>query len=895
MVAVRLFGAVLVLVLGILGTQSQADPDFELNARGMTLNAMVGRTMVAATRDGSSVFSIYLDRDRTAYFHNANGKQTTGKWRTIDAVILCFTGLNPDKPADEVCKRAPENGRGLDWMTVTLHRKDGAVTWSKTTTDEHRGSSQLVYSFAGRVEVNQDSLVDDVAQWAGHLIVGRTLKDREAWFAQLANDGSIDFVFGSGKRFTGSYTLSGGEVCMQFPTNPDADGCRRPTVKGDKTIWANSRDGTASSEIVFMKKTEAEGPREVLVLADNGAGYFSASPDRRIAVVQDKESGPATIYNLETGQVLGKLRVGRYTDAEFSPDGMLLALVQENGVELFDTRDGRFKGSIQREKGGARPLEAAFLSPSEVVIGDWSGQISVHSTADGRLLRSAPFGSAKIADMAANGQGQIGIADTTGQIAVLDRALVRIKGLSAHSSDGFNNVAMTGDGTRFLAVSKTNDAYLMDLTGTDIPVRSMPMPALRLASVSVAPDNRSAVVGMQGKIVIVTLPDLQTAAEWNMGDATINRAVFLADGSTLAISFDNGRFALWAPDTAAALARKARPKPAGLPPFARPNDRQREEMKMAALADQIFVKGQCVAYDRLRFGVRLADRQSDCEAAKLLRQQRMELNSALAALNCDKAADVSLQMGEGKQKVAVCRERVQRQANESAFDAAMALGDCAAIRTLGASMNRPEAGVDCDLAKALTSDKPRVMYLTAVQLDTSGDRVRARRLYTEIMTRFPDDDLAIDAANRLTALADLQTMEERAADQAASQAAALKAAEDRAKVAEAAAKTAAKQAEQDRFAREAAARAADQAQAQAAAEALRAAQAAAANQAANADRCPGIYQGKQVEIDLISAFLKRKSVGTFVVIGLDRRSGLMSVRSVYGSSSIREFYCSDAR
>jgi hypothetical protein len=59
-----------------------------------------------------------------------------------------------------------------------------------------------------------------VTKWAENVIVGRTLKDKEKWSALLGLDGSVDFVFGSGKRSKGDYTLAEGEMCLTCSRQP---------------------------------------------------------------------------------------------------------------------------------------------------------------------------------------------------------------------------------------------------------------------------------------------------------------------------------------------------------------------------------------------------------------------------------------------------------------------------------------------------------------------------------------------------------------------------------------------------------------------------------------------------------------------------------------------------
>ena len=54
----------------------------------------------------------------------------------------------------------------------------------------------------------------------------------------------------------------------------------------------------------------------------------------------------------------------------------------------------------------------------------------------------------------------------------------------------------------------------------------------------------------------------------------------------------------------------------------------------------------------------------------------------------------------------------------------------------------------------LKSGSARELYLSAAKLDADRDRVPAKQLYRSIVDRFPQDDLALKAAERLTVISD---------------------------------------------------------------------------------------------------------------------------------------------
>jgi len=188
------------------------------------------------------------------------------------------------------------------------------------------------------------------------------------------------------------------------------------------------------------------------------------------------------------------------------------------------------------------------------------------------------------------------------------------------------------------------------------------------------------------------------------------------------------------------------------------------------------------------------------------------------------------------------------------------------------------------------------MYLAAVRLDAEGDKLQARTLYLEVMTRFPNDDLAIDAANRLTSLADLATREKQHAAKNVKNAAAIKAAEARATAAERAAKRAADEAKKQRAAREAEARRADQARRDAEAartSAQNAANTRAHEQAESRQRrnsaCDHLTPGLRFTINGGGFF----GIGdaTYTVIGISREGGIATGR-LLGTDIQNQFSCS---
>lgn len=805
-------------------TPSLANPDFEHNAKGMKMTDMVGRTMVGVTRDSSRVFSIYLSRDGKVDFVGSNGNKSTGTWRRRDAVIVCIKGLVVEKPNDEVCKRAPELGRGLDWMTVDLHTSGGKTTWSQTTKSEHRGSSQMVYSFAGNVAVDRNSYVSDVTKWGGHLIVGRTLKDKEAWFASFSIDGKLDFVFASGRRFKGSYTLKTGEVCMTFPDNPSANGCRKPTLRDGKVLWASSTDGGAVSEIVFMKRIEEPKPvippyqpRENFLMGQN-IRAISPSPDR--LTVASASDNKIDFWDTNTGRRIGSIADTKEAiDSAWSPDSQKFLVAYPNGVEIFDARTGKLIRALPSMSGRVRISAAALLPNGDVAIGDRAGNVHILNGVTGELKHSRQIAAGPATafrDIAVNRDGRIGVSTFGGVIAAFDSSLEPLPDLRHEGKSKAGSISMSLDGRYLLAGTEDSRIYLFDFAENSAPKLQSRSISRRIGeSVDFGAESSLAVAAVSGRGAIpISIETMSLGAPWELTQSDTIRAVPSAHRGEIIILEKSGRLTIWSPDEAAA--EKFRDDTRAVTSAARvqhtarrdaferaDNGSSSAEATAGANSKRAYDAGNCDVYDQLMPSIRLVALKPDCREAAERRATMASFETAIRDLNCDRAEELarSIQLNTGK--VATCRATVKRNEETRLYRAAIEARDCEAVRKLAPSFNEPQAGADCDLSVALALDTPRRMYLAAVQFDTAGDRPRAREIYTAVMQRFPENDLALDAARRLTAFADMEKQERENAAMAAQQAEAIKAAEERAKAAEAAALEAQRRAEEEEKRREA--------------------------------------------------------------------------------------------
>lgn len=522
-------------------------------------------------------------------------------------MIVCLKGLVPERPAEEVCKRAPELGRGLDWMTVTLGTDKGKPTWAKATRDEHRGSSQMVYSLAGKVEVNRASYVADVTKWAGHGIVGRTLKDREAWFAELKPGGGLDFVFASGKRFSGSYTLKPGEICMTFPDSAAAKGCRKPAINGGKVLCASSTGGGAVSELVDMHKVATAsaappavaalakpapvngGPREVNSLATGTHPKFGTSPDRSVLALWDKATNGVQLRETLVGGQIGPIaKVMNLVSMAWSADGTRLAVLTAQGVEVFEAASGRFLGAVAR----APEVQVALPDAGSVLIGDVAGRLTRHAFPRGDVLQVVDFGSGKIMGLAVNPQGQIGVSARRGRIAVLNPDLSPVPGLEIVDPGSVAGpVVMSADGQTLIGTCKDGVMYLIHLTPGATPAtrgKKLPMALAWDAQSNQAGNMALVALGNDG-LGFVSLPDLALVDQGKSGLRGTSRAVILPRAAGMVIARGDGRLAHWARNAAEAAALHAMTAGPQTP------ERQTPERQAAARRKAEFDRGGALA------------------------------------------------------------------------------------------------------------------------------------------------------------------------------------------------------------------------------------------------------------------------------------------------------------
>jgi hypothetical protein len=249
--------------------------DFDFNAQGISAAQFSGRTVIAASRDTEALWSLYFSPDKTVVVTviNPAEKGTTtdvltqfsprsGLWSMPEKDVVCLQTKPLSTPSlssnvtTKQCFFASRNGRGTDWRVLEKIKQGG---FQPKDAQAHRGEYQIVYSISGdqssklgKQLLPMRTRLKDLATWRGHVLVGRTLKDKESWVAKYYADGTLSFVYGSGRRFEGQYEIKDGNICMTFPATPAAGGCRGPKEVDGKLVWVATKTGAFISQVLFL-------------------------------------------------------------------------------------------------------------------------------------------------------------------------------------------------------------------------------------------------------------------------------------------------------------------------------------------------------------------------------------------------------------------------------------------------------------------------------------------------------------------------------------------------------------------------------------------------------------------------------------------------------------------
>jgi outer membrane protein assembly factor BamB len=883
--------------LFLSATAAIANPNFERNADGQNISKFKGRTIVGVTRDSSKVFSVYLDRDKKAKFHFSSGKRKTVTWRQVSRNIICFKGLVDGKSYEEVCKLAKPLGRGTDWMTVKVFEKSSGITYDKVSKDERRGSSQIVYTFDGDVPVSQNSYISDLRKWKGHTIVGRTIKDKEAWFMQVGLDNKMEFVFGSGKRYKGTYTTTKSEICLKFFDKPAFDGCRKPTIKKGKLAWVSTASGGHTSEIVFMKETEKRGPKIVKSVSKDKFHMLAVDRSyRTLAAVKRSGSGSVELYDTHTLRLL--VQIPHYArDVAFSPLGFRVAGNYKNKIWQTNVNSGQVDWAVELDDDITLTELSYALNNRRIIAGSTSGHLYLFDAQNGKLLAKHFINDSSISDIDVR-KAQILVGNKAGQLfAAHFNDLSKFTNFHTAASD-ITIIKLFDDGQGFFALTK-NGQIIKGALGA-LPSQ---MAVTNSVETGLSPAYTLAIDQQGAELIVssatgVKLYKTDTLATVNLHDTSelsdLRSSTYLTRYAGFASALNDGGLNVWARSqkrvanvTAAnkngsetARKRWIRVRDANL-------EKDRIYNALKSDSDLLYATGKCTAYTAKAAGLPANERKTDCEKAATLRKQTAKYNQMLKDLECQKAEDFRTLNKVGSAFVERrCFATVKINAERAQYEAAKSILDCATIAQFEAKFSEVGAGDECIFQQALTADSARKLYFAAVKMDTSKRNDRAKQLYLEVMNRFPDDDLAIDSAKRLTQLGD----QEERNDKDAKNAAALKAAQ---KALEQAKRTNEEELRKAKAREAAAKRDADNARVRAAEARAREAEARAkANrQPSRNTSCDHVTVGQNFSVAGGGLF---GMTGYFTVIGISRQGGLVTAR-IAGTDIQKQYRCSRVR
>ena len=134
-------------------------------------------------------------------------------------------------------------------------------------------------------------------------------------------------------------------------------------------------------------------------------------------------------------------------------------------------------------------------------------------------------------------------------------------------------------------------------------------------------------------------------------------------------------------------------------------------------------------------------------------------NAAKKTLDCDRVQELAAEFDRSGD-LSACRKSLERKIATDDLAIAMAAADCDAVKRLSEVLGVSGRVEQCRFRQAMSTDSARTAFLIAARFDAAKDHARAKTIYSDIMSRFENDDLSIQAALRLTALGDLERTEQ---------------------------------------------------------------------------------------------------------------------------------------
>ena len=254
------------------------------------------------------------------------------------------------------------------------------------------------------------------------------------------------------------------------------------------------------------------------------------SPDSERLVVSG-DSGPARVWQIETGKQLLALPVGNDLDAAFSPDGVRLVTARGAKVMVWDAAEGKELLSLE---GHAGPVTQIAFSPdgSKIASGYQDSTVRVWSSHTGQLLTA----------------------------------------FRAHKS-GVTDVAFSPDGAR-LVTSGDTILTIWDIASSQ-PLAILRGHTQRVTGVAFSPKGARLLTGSEDQTIRVwDAADRGRSLALTGHEGAVAGVAFSADGRTLASAGGDGVVRLWETPSGRPLLPLAEHKGAVLCVAFRPGSRQ---------------------------------------------------------------------------------------------------------------------------------------------------------------------------------------------------------------------------------------------------------------------------------------------------------------------------------
>lgn len=436
--------------------------------------------------------------------------------------------------------------------------------------------------------------------------------------------------------------------------------------------------------------------------------HEAASPTcgEATAAVAEIGSSPPTLSKLEPVVELTLDRhEGFVNSVAFSTDGSRIVTSSRQIATVWDAKSGAPLATLSGHNDhvatasfspdGARIVTASFDKTAKI----WDATTgSLLVTLSGHLngVRSAAFSrdGSRIVTASSDNSAKVWDANT-GSVLLNLVSHVRMVNTAAFSADDARIVTASSDKTAKIWDAKTGSEIVsLGSHASEMTSAVFSLNGARLLTIS--SDKSAKILDVRtGAVIFKLISD----------DYNLHSAVFSPDGARILTASSDNTARIWDAKTGALLTTLRGHK---------------DTVSSAAFSPDglRIVTGSWdntakVWIRNLASEESIALRDQNMQIIKVLEAQKNERKIAAADLECEKV---------------------------KVFD-----------EVLGADGQMDE----CLFNRQIKIGAARDLYLAAAKFDAANERAKARKLYQAIVDRFPNDDLALQSATRLTALADI--------------------------------------------------------------------------------------------------------------------------------------------